>query len=87
MPLLTDSNANTIAATATGPSPAWCIRNSPHGEPKGNSVYACVNNTEAVLPRLEAFRCYMNRRGVLAAPVLNKLGRSAPPGPGGCRDQ
>ena len=43
-----------------------------------------MNNTAAVLLRLEAFRCYMLRRGVRAPPVLNKVGRSAPPGPGAC---
>ena len=53
----------------------------------GRSRYYCINNTAAALPRLEAFRCYLNRRGVLAAPVLNKLGRAAPPGPGGCYGQ
>jgi hexosaminidase len=77
-------------ASATGPAPAWCIRNSPHGQPKGDSPYFCVNNTAAPSPvraRLEAFRCYLNRRGVLAAPVENKIGRSAPPGPGGCESQ
>ena len=76
-------------SSATGPSPAWCIRNSaqPGAQPKGTSPYYCINNTAAVLPRLEAFRCYLNRRGVLAAPVLNKLGRSAPPRPGSCYEQ
>ena len=76
-----------INSSATGPSPPWCVRNSPQGIPKGDSPYFCVNNTAAVLPRLEAFRCYLNRRGVLAAPVLNKEARSAPPGPGSCATQ
>jgi len=38
----------------------------------------------AAHPRIEAFRCLLNRRGVHAAPVNNANARSAPPGPGGC---
>eukprot|EP01052_Picozoa_sp_SAG31_P044155 SAG31_NODE_7598_length_1644_cov_1.318447_2_plen_177_part_00 len=74
------------SATATGPAPAWCIRNSPSGVPKGTSTFACVNNTAMVLPRLEAFRCYLMSRGIAAAPLLGP-GRSAPPGPGSCSKQ
>eukprot|EP01047_Picozoa_sp_COSAG01_P107214 COSAG01_NODE_36250_length_520_cov_0.912114_1_plen_121_part_10 len=51
-------------ATATGPSPAWCIRNcrvglraGPVPVPQGTSHYGCVNNSEWALPRLETFRC------------------------------
>ena len=40
-----------------------------------------VNNTDAALPRLERFRCLLNRRGVRAAPVTNADARSAPGGP------
>jgi len=43
-----------------------------------------VNDVEAALPRIEAFRCLLNRRGVHSAPVNNANARSAPPGPGGC---
>jgi hexosaminidase len=41
----------------------------------------------AALPRIEAFRCLLNRRGVLAAPVNNQAARSAPQGPGSCFQQ
>ena len=37
--------------------------------------------------RLQAFRCLLNRRGIEAAPVLNKVARTAPPNPGACMDQ
>jgi hexosaminidase len=80
-------------ASATGPSPAWCIRNcrvglraGPVPVPQGTSHYGCVNNSEWALPRLETFRCYLNRRGVAAAPV-QAPGRAAPPGPGACAAQ
>jgi len=43
-----------------------------------------VNDPISALPRLEYFRCLLNRRGVAAAPTNNKLARQAPPGPGGC---
>ena len=46
-----------------------------------------VNDTDAALPRLERFRCLLNRRGVRAAPVTNANARSAPGGPGSCFDQ
>jgi len=46
-----------------------------------------VNDTTAALPRLEAFRCLLNRRGIGAAPTNNKNARDAPPGPGGCFTQ
>jgi len=36
------------------------------------------------LPRLEAFRCLLNRRGIAAAPTNNGNAREAPVGPGGC---
>ncbi|PIA52981.1 hypothetical protein AQUCO_01000682v1, partial [Aquilegia coerulea] len=40
-----------------------------------------------VLPRLEYFRCLLNRRGVPAAPVTNYYARRAPIGPGSCYEQ
>lgn len=43
-----------------------------------------TNTPAEFLPRLEEFRCLLNRRGVAAAPVNNPEGRSAPPGPGSC---
>jgi len=43
-----------------------------------------VTDTNAFLPRLEWFRCLLNRRGIGASPSLNPSARSAPPGPGGC---
>ncbi|EKX37501.1 hypothetical protein GUITHDRAFT_78031 [Guillardia theta CCMP2712] len=36
--------------------------------------------------RLKAFRCLLLQRGVRAAPVDNAVARTAPSGPGGCRD-
>ena len=48
---------------------------------------AFPHRTAGNLPRLERFRCYLNRRRVLAAPVQNKVGRPVPPGPGGCGSQ
>ena len=38
-------------------------------------------------PRIAAFRCLLNRRGVRAAPLMNAVAREAPPGPGGCLEQ
>lgn len=43
-----------------------------------------LGNTTQALPRLESFRCRLNRRGIAAAPVNNDVARNAPPGPGGC---
>ena len=37
--------------------------------------------------RYKEFRCLLNRRGVEAAPSMNKIGREAPQSPGGCLDQ
>ena len=45
---------------------------------------ASVTDTKAALPRLEAFRCMLTRRGIPAAPVQNAHARTAPPGPGSC---
>ncbi|KAI3865763.1 hypothetical protein MKX03_025509, partial [Papaver bracteatum] len=42
------------------------------------------NMSWTVLPRLEYFRCLLNRRGVPAAPVNNYYARSPPVGPGSC---
>jgi hexosaminidase len=49
--------------------------------PKGTT------DPKAALPRIEEFRCLLNRRGIAAAPVNNKNARSAPPGPGSCLQQ
>ena len=43
-----------------------------------------LNDTAAAEPRLEYFRCLLNRRGIAAAPVNNTVAREAPPGPGSC---
>ncbi len=43
-----------------------------------------VVNVNAAAPRLEYFRCLLNRRGVPAAPLDNSEAREAPPGPGSC---
>jgi hexosaminidase len=48
---------------------------------------ASVDDVNAALPRLEDFRCLLDRRGVGAAPTLNGNARTAPPGPGGCYKQ
>ena len=69
--------------SATGPAPGWCTRTASPGA----AQYGCINNTAAVLPRLARFRCYLNRRGVAAAPLRNAQARSAPRGPGSCLDQ
>ncbi|KAK7394249.1 hypothetical protein VNO78_14771 [Psophocarpus tetragonolobus] len=45
------------------------------------------NITLTVLPRLQNFRCLLNRRGVPAAPVTNYYARRAPIGPGSCYEQ
>jgi len=44
-------------------------------------------NATAALPRIKAFRCLLNERGIAAAPVLNPEARSAPYSPGSCFDQ
>jgi hexosaminidase len=46
-----------------------------------------MTNTETALPRIQSFRCLLNRRGIAAAPVNNKGARAAPPGPGSCYEQ
>lgn len=46
-----------------------------------------TTDTLSALPRIESFRCLLNRRGVAAAPVNNKDARSAPPGAGSCYEQ
>ena len=46
-----------------------------------------TTDADSALPRIEAFRCLLNRRGVWAAPVTNAVARSAPHGPGSCYDQ
>lgn len=43
--------------------------------------------TLTALPRLQHFRCLLNRRGVAAAPVTNFYARTAPVGTGSCYDQ
>lgn len=48
---------------------------------------AAVNDSALALPRYTAFRCYLNRRGFIAAPALNEVARSAPKGPGSCYAQ
>ncbi len=51
------------------------------------SSKADTANWEAALPRIQQFRCLLNRRGVKAAPVDNAMARTGPPGPGGCLTQ
>lgn len=45
------------------------------------------NGNLTALPRLQYFRCLLNRRGVQAAPVTNFYARSPPIGSGSCYDQ
>lgn len=45
------------------------------------------NITLTALPRLQYFRCLLNRRGVQAAPVTNKYARHPPTGAGSCYEQ
>ncbi|XP_027928598.1 beta-hexosaminidase 1 isoform X3 [Vigna unguiculata] len=45
------------------------------------------NITITALPRLQNFRCLLNKRGVPAAPVKNFYARRAPVGPGSCYEQ
>ncbi|CAL9007965.1 unnamed protein product [Prunus brigantina] len=45
------------------------------------------NGNLTALPRLQYFRCLLNRRGVQAAPVTNFYARSPPIGAGSCYDQ
>ncbi|XP_048231922.1 beta-hexosaminidase 1 [Ricinus communis] len=45
------------------------------------------NINETALPRLQYFRCLLNRRGVPAAPVTNFYARRPPTGPGSCYEQ
>jgi hexosaminidase len=42
---------------------------------------------DEVEARLQTFRCLLTRRGIAAAPVRNKLGRSPPVNPGSCYAQ
>eukprot|EP00948_MAST-09A_sp_MAST-9A-sp1_P001530 g1530.t1 len=46
-----------------------------------------TRSTDEAFPRIEYFRCLLNRRGVAAAPVNNTNARSSPPGPGSCFEQ
>ncbi|XP_058772022.1 beta-hexosaminidase 1-like [Vicia villosa] len=45
------------------------------------------NGNLTALPRLQYFRCLLNRRGVPAAPVRNFYARTPPTGPGSCFEQ
>lgn len=48
------------------------------------SPRANTQDINAALPRIIAFRCLMNQRGIAAAPVNNLVARSSPPNPGSC---
>eukprot|EP00656_Telonema_subtile_P016112 TRINITY_DN1849_c0_g1_i1.p1 TRINITY_DN1849_c0_g1~~TRINITY_DN1849_c0_g1_i1.p1 ORF type:complete len:519 (+),score=106.62 TRINITY_DN1849_c0_g1_i1:215-1771(+) len=43
-----------------------------------------VGDIPSALPRIEEFRCLLNRRGIDSAPVNNANARASPPGPGSC---
>ena len=45
---------------------------------------ADTTDTAAALPRILAFRCLLNGRGIAAAPAVNLIAREAPSGPGSC---
>ena len=51
------------------------------------SARTATAEASAALPRLHAFRCLLNDRGVAAAPVENPTARAAPPKPGRCLEQ
>jgi len=46
-----------------------------------------TTDADAALPRIEAFRCLLNSRGIAAAPVNNENARDAPPSPASCFEQ
>ena len=46
-----------------------------------------TNDTQSALPRIQQFRCLLNKRGIAAAPVNNKDARAAPRGAGSCYAQ
>ena len=60
-----------------------------HSTERNHVVMPSANCTaiNSAYPRIAAFRCLLNRRGVRAAPVMNAVAREAPPGPGGCLEQ
>lgn len=53
---------------------------------KKEATFSYYNRIDA-LQRLEYFRCLLTTRGVQAAPVQNRYGRSDPMGPGSCYEQ
>lgn len=56
----------------------------------GERLWSQRDATQSVtnaLPRIEAFRCLLNRRGIEAAPVNNANARSSPSEPGSCLQQ
>jgi hexosaminidase len=46
-----------------------------------------MTDETSALPRIQSFRCLLNKRGIKAAPVINANARSAPPGTGSCYAQ
>lgn len=46
-----------------------------------------TTNVQTALPRIQAFRCLLNERGIAAAPVDNMEARTGPPGAGSCYNQ
>lgn len=46
-----------------------------------------TTDADAALPRIEAFRCLLNSRGIAAAPVNNADAREGPPSPASCFEQ
>ena len=46
-----------------------------------------TTNEQTALPRIQAFRCLLNKRGIYASPVLNAEAREGPSGTGSCYAQ
>jgi len=70
----TTAAAATAAAATTSASTAAAV----------NAAGGPYPVPASVLPRLQAFRCLLEERGVAAAPVTNVEARTAPKGPGSC---
>jgi hypothetical protein len=82
----TTATASTTVATASS-SNGTSIGPRDDDDANSNDDGGSDSVPETVLPRLLAFRCLLNERGVAAAPVTNLQARNAPSGPGSCLDQ
>ncbi|KAI5401894.1 beta-hexosaminidase 1 isoform X1 [Lathyrus oleraceus] len=59
----------------------------PRAAAAAERMWSPSQDTTTALPRLQYFRCLLNRRGVPAAPVTNFYARTPPTGPGSCFEQ